>query len=85
MEPNGKGITEKELRELPEVFGVVLWQDDKGPIMVTDSKNVEWTLGFYKGVLSKDKVLPAFMWRRKEDGGLEPILKRIKINYDKTY
>lgn len=61
MEPNGKGITEKELRELPEVFGMLLWQEDDGPARVTDSENVEWSLGFYKGVLSKVKVLPAFM------------------------
>lgn len=53
VEPNGKGITEQELRELPEVKDFVLWQEEDGPTTVTDSQGDTWFIGFYDGKLSK--------------------------------
>ena len=56
MEPNGKGITEKELKELPEVSDIVLWQDDDGPCNIIDHEGSEWSIGFNGKILSKRKV-----------------------------
>lgn len=76
MEPNGKGMTEQELKELPEVFGTLLWQEDDGPCRVTDSEEIEWSVGFNKGVLSKCRVKPVFMWERQVGGAIWPVLRR---------
>ncbi len=53
MEANGKGITETELTDLPEVENVILWQDSDGPTTVTDSQGRIWFIGFYEGKLCK--------------------------------
>ena len=57
MEPNGIGMTQTDLEKLPEVFGVVLWQDDEGPTTVIDSQGRGWFIGMYKGKLCKCKSI----------------------------
>lgn len=56
MEANGKGITELELSELPEV-DLVLWQDYEGPTTVTDSQGIVWFIGLHDGKLCKRRGL----------------------------
>lgn len=53
MEANGKGMTESDLVAIPEVYDVVLWQDDDGPTTVTDQEGTRWFIGLYNGRLSK--------------------------------
>jgi hypothetical protein len=57
MEANGKGITESELANLPEVENVVLWQDDDGPTTVTDSQGIGWFIGIYDGKFCKRRSI----------------------------
>jgi len=52
-------MTEKELKELPEV-NVVLWQDDDSPTTVTDFQGRTWFIGTHKGRLCKRR---ASIWR----------------------
>jgi hypothetical protein len=56
MESNGKGMMEQDLRELPEVENVVLWQDDDGPTSVIDAQGRAWMIGLYQGMLCKRRV-----------------------------
>lgn len=56
MDINGKGMTQQDLELLPEA-NVVLWQpDDEGPVCVTDKYGAMWSIGFYKGVLSRRRL-----------------------------
>jgi hypothetical protein len=57
MEPNGKGMTEQDLKDLPQSGPVVLWQpDDDGPISAIDSDGQAWMVGFYQGRLCKSRM-----------------------------
>lgn len=55
MEKDGSGITLTDLRQLPEVKNVSLWQNEDGPSVIIDDDSVKWMIGFYMGKLSKRK------------------------------
>ena len=56
MESNGKGMTQQELINLPEV-DAVLWQEDGGPSYVIDSQGRKWVIGTHEGRLCKRRFL----------------------------
>ena len=57
MEASGKGMTERDLRDLPEAKNVVLWQpDNDAPTSVVDSEGVGWMIGFYQERLCKRRM-----------------------------
>ena len=56
MKPNGEGMTEQELKDLPEIKNKVLWQDDNGPTTVIDSEGAEWFIGTFNDKLYKRRA-----------------------------
>jgi len=55
MKEDGTGMTLDDLKQLPEVKNVCLWQSEDGPSAIIDDDGVKWVIGFNKGKLSKRK------------------------------
>ena len=60
MDAYGRGMTQGDLDRLPEVQdAVVLWQPGQfAPVAVIDEYGVSWSIGLFKGILSKRRQGP---------------------------